>query len=199
MLSFRARLFLAFALLWLLFLGGAWYLAGRSVDQALKRRPRPPSPRTPSGRPRPTGRARRAPSSPRAGFTCTSTPKTAPPRPHPARPPPPPERLRRAGPTPEVLWEEGFAAALVATPLGLLVLTAETSPIEAALGPSGKPSSAPSSSSSPWAWLWSTSRPASPPGPWRPWPGRSRAEAQTAWTPCPTACPRTSSGAWWRR
>ena len=45
----------------------------------------------------------------------------------------PPERLRRAGPTPEVLWEEGFAAALVATPLGLLVLTAETSPIEAAL------------------------------------------------------------------
>ena len=38
MLSFRARLFLAFALLWLLFLGGAWYLAVRSVDQALKRR-----------------------------------------------------------------------------------------------------------------------------------------------------------------
>ena len=38
MLSFRARLFLAFALLWLLFLGGGWYLAGRSVDQALKRR-----------------------------------------------------------------------------------------------------------------------------------------------------------------
>ena len=134
MLSFRARLFLAFALLWLLFLGGAWYLAGRSVDQALKRR-------LEATLAQDALRAAEAYRKGQAGALLTTggvylhlyaqdgTPLAL------TRPDHrlPPERLRRAGPTPEVLWEEGFAAALVATPLGLLVLTAETSPIEAAL------------------------------------------------------------------
>jgi len=133
-LSFRARLFLAFALLWLLFLGGAWYLAGRSVDQALKRR-------LEATLAQDALRAAEAYRKGQAGALLTTggvylhlyaqdgTPLAL------TRPDHrlPPERLRRAGPTPEVLWEEGFAAALVATPLGLLVLTAETSPIEAAL------------------------------------------------------------------
>lgn len=134
MLSFRTRLFLAFALLWLLFLGGAWYLAGRSVDQALKRR-------LEATLAQDALRAAEAYQKGQAGALLTTggvylhlyaqdgTPIAL------TRPDHrlPPERLRRAGPTPEVLWEEGFAAALVATPLGLLVLTAETSPIEAAL------------------------------------------------------------------
>ena len=134
MLSFRARLFLAFALLWLLFLGGGWYLAGRSVDQALKRR-------LEATLAQDALRAAEAYQNGQAGALLTTggvylhlyaqdgTPIAL------TRPDHrlPPERLRRAGPTPEVLWEEGFAAALVATPLGLLVLTAETSPIEAAL------------------------------------------------------------------
>jgi len=133
-LSFRARLFLAFALLWLLFLGGAWYLAGRSVDQALKRR-------LEATLAQDALRAAEAYRKGQAGALLTTggvylhiyaqdgTPLAL------TRPDHrlPPERLRRAGPTPEALWEEGFAAALVATPLGLLVLTAETSPIEAAL------------------------------------------------------------------
>ena len=134
MLSFRARLFLAFALLWLLFLGGGWYLAGRSVDQALKRR-------LEATLAQDALRAAEAYQKGQAGallatggvylhlYAQGGTPIAL------TRPDHrlPPERLRRAGPTPEVLWEEGFAAALVATPLGLLVLTAETSPIEAAL------------------------------------------------------------------
>ena len=134
MLSFRARLFLAFALLWLLFLGGGWYLAGPSVDQALKRR-------LEATLAQDALRAAEAYQKGQAGALLTTggvylhlyaqdgTPIAL------TRPDHrlPPERLRRAGPTPEVLWEEGFAAALVATPLGLLVLTAETSPIEAAL------------------------------------------------------------------
>ena len=134
MLSFRARLFLAFALLWLLFLGGGWYLAGRSVDQALKRR-------LEATLAQDALRAAEAYQKGQAGALLTTggvylhlyaqdgTPIAL------TRPDHrlPPERLRRAGPTPEVLWEEGFAAALVATPLGLPVLTAETSPIEAAL------------------------------------------------------------------
>ena len=134
MLSFRARLFLAFALLWLLFLGGGWYLAGRSVDQALKRR-------LEATLAQDALRAAEAYQKGQAGALLTTggvylhlyaqdgTPIAL------TRPDHrlPPERLRRAGPTPEVLWAEGFAAALVATPLGLLVLTAETSPIEAAL------------------------------------------------------------------
>mgnify|MGYP003546777283 FL=1 len=134
MLSFRARLFLAFALLWRLFLGGGWYLAGRSVDQALKRR-------LEATLAQDALRAAEAYQKGQAGALLTTggvylhlyaqdgTPIAL------TRPDHrlPPERLRRAGPTPEVLWEEGFAAALVATPLGLLVLTAETSPIEAAL------------------------------------------------------------------
>ena len=134
MLPFRARLFLAFALLWLLFLGGGWYLAGRSVDQALKRR-------LEATLAQDALRAAEAYQKGQAGALLTTggvylhlyaqdgTPIAL------TRPDHrlPPERLRRAGPTPEVLWEEGFAAALVATPLGLLVLTAETSPIEAAL------------------------------------------------------------------
>ena len=134
MLSFRARLFLALALPWLLFLGGGWYLAGRSVDQALKRR-------LEATLAQDALRAAEAYQKGQAGALLTTggvylhlyaqdgTPIAL------TRPDHrlPPERLRRAGPTPEVLWEEGFAAALVATPLGLLVLTAETSPIEAAL------------------------------------------------------------------
>ena len=133
MLSFRARLFLAFALLWLLFLGGAWYLAGRSVDQALKRR-------LEATLAQDALRAAEAYRKGQAGALLTTggvylhlyaqDGTLALTRPAHRLPP---ERLRRAGPTPEVLWEEGFAAALVATPLGLLVLTAETSPIEAAL------------------------------------------------------------------
>ena len=134
MLSFRARLFLAFALLWLLFLGGGWYLAGRSVDQALKRR-------LEATLAQDALRAAEAYQKGQAGALLTTggvylhlyaqdgTPIAL------TRPDHrlPPERLRRAGPTPEVLWEEGFAAALVATPVGLLALPAETCPIEAAL------------------------------------------------------------------
>ena len=134
MLSFRARLFLAFALLWLLFLGGGWYLAGRSVDQALKRR-------LEATLAQDALRAAEAYQKGQAGALLTTggvylhlyaqdgTPIAL------TRPDHrlPPERLRRAGPTPEVLWEAGFAAPRVAKPLALLVLTAETSPIEAAL------------------------------------------------------------------
>ena len=123
MLSFRARLFLAFALLWLLFLGGAWYLAGRSVDQALKRR-------LEATLAQDALRAAEAYRKGQAGALLTTggvylhlyaqdgTPLAL------TRPDHrlPPERLRRAGPTPEVLWEEGFAAALVATPLGLALV-----------------------------------------------------------------------------
>jgi len=133
-LSFRARLFLAFALLWLLFLGGAWYLAGRSVDQALRRR-------LEATLAQDALRAAEAYREGRVGTLLTTggvylhlyaadgTPIAL------TRPDHrlPPERLRRAGPTPQVLWERGFAAAPVVTPLGLLVLTAETTPIEAAL------------------------------------------------------------------
>ena len=134
MLSFRTRLFLAFALLWLLFLGGAWYLAGRSVDQALKRR-------LEATLVQDVLRAAEAYQKGQAGTLLTTggvylhlyaqdgTPIAL------TRPDHrlPPERLRQGGAIPQVLWERGFAAALVATPLGLLVLTAETSPIEAAL------------------------------------------------------------------
>ena len=116
------------------FPGGGWYLAGRSVDQALKRR-------LEATLAQDALRAAEAYQKGQAGALLTTggvylhlyaqdgTPIAL------TRPDHrlPPERLRRAGPTPEVLWEEGFAAALVATPLGLLVLTAETSPIEAAL------------------------------------------------------------------
>jgi len=133
-LSFRTRLFLAFALLWLLFLGGAWYLAGRSVDQALKRR-------LEATLVQDVLRAAEAYQKGQAGTLLTTggvylhlyaqdgTPIAL------TRPDHrlPPERLRQGGAIPQVLWERGFAAALVATPLGLLVLTAETSPIEAAL------------------------------------------------------------------
>lgn len=134
MLSFRTRLFLAFALLWLLFLGGAWYLAGRSVDQALKRR-------LEATLVQDVLRAAEAYQKGQAGALLTTggvylhlyaqdgTPIAL------TRPDHrlPPERLRQGRAIPQVLWERGFAAALVATPLGLLVLTAETSPIEAAL------------------------------------------------------------------
>lgn len=134
MLSFRTRLFLAFALLWLLFLGGAWYLAGRSVDQALKRR-------LEATLVQDVLRAAEAYQKGQAGTLLTTggvylhlyaqdgTPIAL------TRPDHrlPPERLRQGRAIPQVLWERGFAAALVATPLGLLVLTAETSPIEAAL------------------------------------------------------------------
>jgi len=133
-LSFRTRLFLAFALLWLLFLGGAWYLAGRSVDQALKRR-------LEATLVQDVLRAAEAYQKGQAGTLLTTggvylhlyaqdgTPIAL------TRPDHrlPPERLRQGRAIPQVLWERGFAAALVATPLGLLVLTAETSPIEAAL------------------------------------------------------------------
>ncbi|MFN3368546.1 MAG: sensor histidine kinase, partial [Thermus sp.] len=44
----------------------------------------------------------------------------------------PPEALQGVGEVPKVLWEGGFAAALVRTPLGLLALTQDTAPIDLA-------------------------------------------------------------------
>ncbi|WP_448566945.1 ATP-binding protein [Thermus sp.] len=132
MLSFRARLFLAFSLLWFLFLVGALYLAGRGVESALR------------GHLEATllqdaQRAAEAYQRGQAGTLLTTggvylhlyaedgealvltredhlLPK---------------EALKDAGGG--VRWAKGFAWTAVPTPLGLLVLTAEAEPIERAL------------------------------------------------------------------
>jgi two-component system OmpR family sensor kinase len=133
-LSFRARLFLAFSLLWFLFLVGALYLAGRGVEAALR------------GHLEATlledaKRAAEAYQRGRTGALLTTggvylhlytgdgealvltredhrLPK---------------EALKAVGKAPRVRWERGFAWTAVPTPLGLLVLTAEAEPIERAL------------------------------------------------------------------
>lgn len=132
--SFRLRLFLSFSLLWFLFLVAALYLAGRGVERALK------------GHLEATllEDARRAAEAYRKGQAGTLLPtggvylhlyaedgeplvltqeahRLA------------KEALKGVGEAPRVVWQEGFAAALVRTPLGLLALTQETAPIELAL------------------------------------------------------------------
>ncbi|WP_022798654.1 sensor histidine kinase [Thermus islandicus] len=134
-LSFRGRLFLAFSLLWSLFLGGALYLAGRGVEGALR------------GHLEATllqdaKRAAEAYEKGRAGLLLTTggvylhlyaedgRPLVLTREDHRLEG----EVLKGAGRAPRVLWRRGFAAALVRTPLGLLALTADTAPIETALG-----------------------------------------------------------------
>ncbi|MBW6395980.1 HAMP domain-containing histidine kinase [Thermus sp. SYSU G05001] len=132
-MSFRLRLFLSFSLLWLLFLVGALYLAGQGVERALR------------GHLEATllGDAKRAAEAYRKGQTGTLlttggvylhlyaedgealilTQEA-----HRL----PPEALKGVGEVPRVIWQGGFAAALVRTPLGLLALTQDTAPIDLA-------------------------------------------------------------------
>ncbi|WP_135257670.1 sensor histidine kinase [Thermus caldilimi] len=132
-MSFRLRLFLSFSLLWLLFLVGALYLAGQGVEQALR------------GHLEATllEDAKRAAEAYRKGQTGTLlttggvylhlytedgevlvlTQEA-----HRL----PPEALKEVGKVPKVIWQGGFAAALVRTPLGLLALTQDTAPIDLA-------------------------------------------------------------------
>ncbi|WP_243028968.1 sensor histidine kinase [Thermus albus] len=132
-LSFRLRLFLAFSLLWLLFLVGALYLAGRSVERALR------------GHLEATllEDAKRAAEAYRRGQTGAllttggiylhlyaedGEPLVLTQEAHRL----PPEVLKEAGPIPKAIWRKGFAAAMVRTPLGLLALTQDTAPIDLA-------------------------------------------------------------------
>lgn len=133
-LPFRLRLLLSFSLLWLLFLGGTLYLAGQGVERALK------------GHLEATllADARRAAEAYRKGQAGTllttggvylhlyaedgeplilTQPEHRLPR----------ESLRGVGESPKAVWERGFAAAVVRTPLGLLALTQDTAPIDLAL------------------------------------------------------------------
>ncbi|KPD25995.1 histidine kinase [Thermus scotoductus] len=132
-MSFRLRLFLSFSLLWLLFLVGALYLAGQGVERALR------------GHLEATllEDAKRAAEAYRKGQTGTLlttggvylhlyaedgealilTQEA-----HRL----PPEALKEVGEVPRVIWQGGFAAALVRTPLGLLALTQDTAPIDLA-------------------------------------------------------------------
>ncbi len=132
-MSFRLRLFLSFSLLWLLFLVGALYLAGQGVERALR------------GHLEATllEDAKRAAEAYRKGQTgallttggvylhlyaedgeaLVLTQKA-----HRL----PPEALKGVGEAPRVIWQRGFAAALVRTPLGLLALTQDTAPIDLA-------------------------------------------------------------------
>lgn len=132
MLPFRARLFLAFSLLWLLFLVAALYLAGRGVEGALR------------GHLEATllQDARRAAEAYQRGqagsllttggvylhlYTQDGEPLVLSREDHRL----PKEALKGAGDG--VRWARGFAWTAVPTPLGLLVLTAEAEPIERAL------------------------------------------------------------------
>ncbi|WCM40287.1 sensor histidine kinase [Thermus antranikianii] len=132
-MSFRLRLFLSFSLLWLLFLVGALYLAGQGVERALR------------GHLEATLRedAKRAAEAYRKGqagtllttggvylhlyaedgeaLILTQEAHRL-----------PPEALKEVGEVPRVIWQGGFAAALVRTPLGLLALTQDTAPIDLA-------------------------------------------------------------------
>ncbi|GAA6755644.1 MAG: HAMP domain-containing sensor histidine kinase [Thermus sp.] len=133
-LSFRLRLFLSFSLLWLLFLVGALYLAGRGVERALR------------GHLEATllEDARRAAEAYRKGQAGSliatggvylhlyaedgeplllTRPEHRLPR----------EALKGAGETPRVAFQKGFAAAWVRTPLGVVALTQDTAPIDLAL------------------------------------------------------------------
>ena len=144
-MSFRLRLSLSFSLLWLLFLVGALYLAGQGVERALR------------GHLEATllEDAKRAAEAYRKGQTGTLlttggvylhlyaedgealilTQEA-----HRL----PPEALKEVGKVPRVIWQGGFAAALVRTPLGLhpsqpspfgaliLALTQDTAPIDLA-------------------------------------------------------------------
>lgn len=133
-LSFRLRLFLSFSLLWLLFLVGALYLAGRGVERALR------------GHLEATllEDARRAAEAYRKGqagsliatggvylhlYAEDGEPLLL------TRPEHrlPQEALKGAGETPRVAFQKGFAAAWVRTPLGVVALTQDTAPIDLAL------------------------------------------------------------------
>jgi len=133
-MSFRFRLFLSFSLLWLLFLVGALYLAGRGVEKALR------------GHLEATllEDAKRAAEAYRKGQTGTllttggvylhlyaedGVPLLLTREDHRL----PQEALRGVGETPKASWQKGFAAALARTPLGLLALTQDTASIELAL------------------------------------------------------------------
>ncbi|TBH20591.1 sensor histidine kinase [Thermus thermamylovorans] len=133
-LSFRLRLFLSFSLLWLLFLASALYLAGRAVEGALR------------GHLEATllQDARRAAEAYRLGqagvllttggvylhlYAADGEPLVLTQPEHRL----PQGALQGVGETPKAVWERGFAAALVRTPLGLLALTQDTAPIELAL------------------------------------------------------------------
>jgi signal transduction histidine kinase len=133
-LSFRARLFLAFSLLWFLFLGGALYLAGRGVERALRghleatllqdaRKVAEAYQKGQAGTLLTTGGVYLHLYAEDGEPLVLTRPDHRLPR----------EALRQAGPEPRALWAPGFAGAVVRTPLGLLALTAETAPIEAAL------------------------------------------------------------------
>jgi len=133
-LSFRARLFLAFSLLWFLFLVGALYLAGRGVESALRghleatlledaRRAAEAYQRGRTGALLTTGGVYlHLYTEDGEALVLTREDHRL-----------PKEALKAVGKAPRVRWERGFAWTGVPTPLGLLVLTAEAEPIERAL------------------------------------------------------------------
>ncbi|MGC8904839.1 sensor histidine kinase [Thermus sp.] len=134
MLSFRTRLFLAFSLLWFLFLGGALYLAGRGVEGALKghleatllkdaRTVAEAYQKGRSGALLTTGGVYLHLYAEDGEPLVLTRPDHRLPR----------EALRQAGPEPRAFWARGFLAAVVRTSLGLLALTAEAAPIEGTL------------------------------------------------------------------
>ncbi|BDG17079.1 sensor histidine kinase [Thermus brockianus] len=133
-LSFRLRLFLSFSLLWLLFLVGALYLAGRGVERALRghlerglledaRKAAEAYQKGLSGSLIATGGVYLHLYAEDGEPLLLTRPE------HRLEP----EALRGAGETPRVTFREGFAAAWARTPLGLLVLTQDTAPIDLAL------------------------------------------------------------------
>ncbi|GGM97451.1 two-component sensor histidine kinase [Thermus composti] len=133
-LSFRSRLFLGFGFLWLLLLSASLYLAGRRVEGSLRER-------LEATLLQDAAKVAEAYRQGRAGLLLTTggvflhlyredgEPLILTEPRH--RLPPP--LLQRAREAPRVFWQEGFAAALVRTPLGLLALTADTAPVEEAL------------------------------------------------------------------
>ncbi len=129
-MSFRTRLFLVFGLLWSLSFTLALFLTGRGVEGALRAR-------LEATLRQDLIRVAQAYREGRTGALLTTggvyvhlyTPEGQPLALTQARHRLPPAAFRGEG----VYWGEGFAAAWTPTPLGLLVLTAETGPIEAAL------------------------------------------------------------------
>ncbi|WP_243094959.1 sensor histidine kinase [Thermus thalpophilus] len=133
-LSFRLRLFLSFSLLWLLFLVGALYLAGRGVERALRghldatlledaRRAAEAYRKGQAGSLIATGGVYLHLYAEDGEPLLLTRPEHRLPR----------EALKGAGETPRVAFQKGFAAAWVRTPLGVVALTQDTAPIDLAL------------------------------------------------------------------
>ncbi|GLV46900.1 two-component sensor histidine kinase [Thermus sp. LT1-2-5] len=134
LLSFRLRLFLSFGLLWLLFLVGALYLAGRGVERALRghleatllqdaRRAAEAYRKGQAGSLIATGGVYLHLYAEDGEALLLTRPEHRLPQ----------EALQTAGETPRVAFQKGFVAAWVRTPLGVLALTQDTAPIDLTL------------------------------------------------------------------